>query len=345
MDPRLEKIIRRSKSFEFAQKDRLIYKFSKILSLIFILFCALLLFLPWQQTAEGHGKILAFSPGQRVQVLTSPLEGRVRKWNVREGQNVRAGELIAEMEDVDPDILIRIQQEKAALERKKKSIQMALDSAQNDVERQLQLFKEGISSERSVEVAKINLAKQKNDLASLQAELARVEIKESRQSKQTVLAPSSGTINTILVGEGFELIKPGQPIASIVPDTSERYVELNVEAQDLPFLQVGQKVLLQFEGWPILQLSGLPELSMGTFQGNLKLIDSADDGNGQFRVVVEPYKSAPWPKPEFLRQGIRAHGWIQMKRVPLWFEIWRRLLSLPPQNIPTDSYMVYKKEQ
>lgn len=338
MENRIEKIIRRSKAFEFAQKGKKIYWFSKLLLGIFILVSIVVFFLPWQQTSQGYGKITAFSPGQKIQNLTSPLEGRIKQWNVREGQKVKPGDVIAELEDIDPQIISRIEEEIAAVKRKIRSMTIAFESAKNDVSRQEKLVVEGISSPRSLEIAKIKLAQQQNDLAAADAELARLEVKLSRQSMQNIEARIPGTINSILAGENYELIKPGQPLATIVPDSDERYAEVFIPAQDLPFIKVGQSVLLQLEGWPILQLSGLPELSIGTFKGQLKIIDSADDGNGFFRLIIEPKELALWPKPELLRQGLRVKAWVQMQKVPLWFEIWRNLLSLPPQPLTKDLY-------
>ena len=338
METRIEKIVRRSKSFRFAQKDRQVYFVSKVLMWAFCCLVVFCLVMPWQQTAEGAGRVVAFLPGQRVQTLTSPLEGRIKKWHVQEGQRVNAGDLLAELEDIDPEILDRIQTEIVATRRRKEVLAVAIKAAQNDVDRQKALFLEGISSEKSVELAKIKLSQQQNELASAQGELARLLTKNSRQSMQRIEAKSSAIINSILVGENFELIKTGQPLATVVPETPERFAELLIHAKDLPFISQGQKVLLQFEGWPILQLSGIPELSIGTFAGSLKLIDSADDGNGRFRVIVEPYPDSPWPKPLFLKQGLRAKGWIQMAKVPVWFEIWRNLLSLPPQDMTKDFY-------
>jgi hypothetical protein len=111
-------------------------------------------------------------------------------------------------------------------------------------------------------------------------------------------------------------------------------VELFLKGKDLPFVKIGQPVQLQFDGWPILQISGLPELSVGTFRGYVKIIDPADDGKGNFRIIVKPSENDIWPSPRLLRQGVKARGWVAMNRVPLWFEIWRSLMSLPPMPVP-----------
>jgi hypothetical protein len=37
-----------------------------------------------------------------------------------------------------------------------------------------------------------------------------------------------------------------------------------------------------------------------------------------------------WPKDIYLRQGMRAKGWVVLDRVSLGFEVWRQLNGFPP---------------
>jgi hypothetical protein len=87
-----------------------------------------------------------------------------------------------------------------------------------------------------------------------------------------------------------------------------------------------------------VQFSGFPELAIGTFGGKVRQIDSAALGNsGKFRILIEPAQMRPgevWPDQEFLRQGNQAIGWVFLNRVPLGYEIWRRLNGFPPVLSP-----------
>ena len=59
-----------------------------------------------------------------------------------------------------------------------------------------------------------------------------------------------------------------------------------------------------------------------------------DDGSGNFRVVVVPdnhfAREDGWHDERYLRQGVRANGWVLLRRVPLGYEIWRQLNGFPP---------------
>ena len=73
-----------------------------------------------------------------------------------------------------------------------------------------------------------------------------------------------------------------------------------------------------------------------TLSGKVISVDSIDNGKGQYRILVQPddrdpdWPGAEWPEGRFLRQGVRAHGWVLLNRVPLWFEAWRRMNAFPP---------------
>lgn len=76
-----------------------------------LLFASALIFVPWQQSVRGGGRVIAYSPQERQQYVEAPLEGRVVAWHVQEGSKVKRGDLLAEMSDNDPLILGRIQTE------------------------------------------------------------------------------------------------------------------------------------------------------------------------------------------------------------------------------------------
>lgn len=123
-------------------------------------------------------------------------------------------------------------------------------------------------------------------------------------------------------------------------------VEINIDGNDQPLVKPGDKVRLQFEGWPAVQFVGWPSAAVGTFAGKVHLVDPTTNDKGQFRVLVVPDKhherDLPWPDQQYLRQGVRANGWVLLQRVPLGWELWRRLNGFPqtvakeePKSPPT----------
>ncbi|MDE5005162.1 efflux RND transporter periplasmic adaptor subunit, partial [Francisella tularensis subsp. holarctica] len=73
-------------------------------------------------------------------------------------------------------------------------------------------------------------------------------------------------------GLGGVIVKDTDVLATIVPDSKSRIVELWVNSMDVPLVKIGDKVMLQFEGWPAVQFSGWPQVSLGTFEGEVIFI-------------------------------------------------------------------------
>lgn len=64
-----------------------------------------LIFIPWQQTVTGYGTVSVFSAMDRPQNIEAQISGRVVSWNIQEGQTVAAGDVIAELDDIDSKFL------------------------------------------------------------------------------------------------------------------------------------------------------------------------------------------------------------------------------------------------
>jgi membrane fusion protein, adhesin transport system len=169
------------------------------------------------------------------------------------------------------------------------------------------------------------------EIANARAELQRMEVRVARQTLQTVKAPREGTIFRLLEQPSGNQMKVGQAIAILIPEASTPVVELAMKGNDIPLINVGRKVRLQFEGWPALQFAGWPSVAVGTFGGEVILVDQADDGKGKFRILVAPDPNdEPWPNRQYLRQGVRANGWVLLNEVKVWFELWRQFNGFPP---------------
>ena len=393
--------------------------------LLLVFFAAVVLAMacaPWQQNARGSGRVIAYAPVERQQAVDAPVAGRVTHWHVKEGDHVEKGDDLVEIVDTDPDILLRLGQEReaqrarvvaakaraeaiagrvisltasreAAIRAAEGRARMAgdrinaasravhaseqqVETARLNQDRQRALLAEGLASKRVLEVADLDMVRARTDLERAQAaesaarseesalvadrmraetdgaasindamatraaadseiatangELARIEVRLARQQTQAVKAPRTGTVLRVVAKQGGEMVKDGDVLAIIVPDTEERAVELLIDGNDVPLVTPGRAVRLQFEGWPAVQFAGWPEVAVGTFGGTVAFVDAADDGKGHFRAVVIPDGKQPWPATRFLRQGTRANGWVLLDTVRLGYEVWRQFNGFPP---------------
>lgn len=392
-----------------------------------------LAWVPWQQTAIGQGGVVAFAPTDRPQRVDAPFTGRVEEWLVTEGQQVKAGDPIARLSDIDPDYVQRLESQRSAVldrvaaatarvssyksqqaayervgelaveaarlevkmaeqkvlaaQQKRSAAVAAERTARLQRERIRRLKSEGLASQREVELASLSLAKAETELRSATAgvsearayetaaqakqlredaqagakvasagaetqkseaevayargELVKIESALARQESRMVRTPRNGYVLELAGHAGGMVVKQGEQLSTIVPLGGRIAVELWVDGNDAPLVNDERRVRLQFEGWPALQMSGWPNLAVGTFGGRVAFVDRASRKEGSFRVVVIPdEQDRPWPDREFLRQGVRAKGWVLLDEVSVGYELWRQFNGFPravPRRGATDA--------
>ena len=150
-----------------------------------------------------------------------------------------------------------------------------------------------------------------------------------RNGMYYIKASQNGYINRALQSGIGETIKEGTPIATIMPSEYDIAVETYVNPIDLPLLSKGEKVRVWFDGWPTIVFSGWPDMSYGTFGGEIVAIENFISENGKYRVLIAPDKNEDkWPKQ--LSIGSGAQTIALLNNVPVWFELWRTLNGFPP---------------
>jgi multidrug efflux pump subunit AcrA (membrane-fusion protein) len=301
------------------------------LVVIFVLFMMVFLIaIPWQQTASGSGKVMAYLPQDRVQNIHTTVTGRINKWFVREGSFVKKGGQIMEIIDIDPNYMERLKVEYQASKSQYEASVAVVKTAKFDYDRQTDLYSKGISSRKDMEQAIIAYKNAQSAEAQALANYTQMQSRLSRQQSQLVLAPSDGTILRLLVGTSSVVVNQGQVVAIFVPKSKNLSAHLFIRGNDLPLVHEGRKVRLQFEGWPAIQFSGWPSVAVGTFGGVVSFVDQSATPEGLFRVIIIPERGEKWPESRFIRQGTRVNGWILLNNVSLGYEFWRQFNGFPP---------------
>lgn len=318
-------------STQALQPPRLLRVFALLLCLALLLLGALLVLLPWRQTASGLGQVVSLEPTGRVQSVTAAVSGRIRHWHVHEGQAVRQGEPLVDLADNDPQYAERLAAERLAAQAALEATRAASRTARIDVDRRQRLFDRGLAAQRDVEAAQIRWQELQARVAAAQADLLKVETAISRQSTQRVLAPRDGTILRLHGGDTSTYVSAGDELVSFAPEPQQRVVELMVSGLDAALILPGQPVRLAFEGWPAVQFSGWPSVAVGTFAGVVRFVDPTAMPGGRFRLLVAETASTPWPEQRYLRLGSRARGWVLLNEVSLGYELWRQLNLFPPE--------------
>jgi multidrug efflux pump subunit AcrA (membrane-fusion protein) len=168
--------------------DRL--RFSARLAVtLLLLFAFVIAFVPWTQTITATGLLSAYSPYERPQDIESQITGRLKKWHVYEGVRVKQGELILEMDDVDPnfmapELLTLLEKQKAALEQNRTAALERADQLTERIKAMQSIVKAaGPSAEARVRESdnKVRAAEQRIVSARIAADTAELNVNRTQE--------------------------------------------------------------------------------------------------------------------------------------------------------------------
>jgi RND family efflux transporter MFP subunit len=218
------------------------------------------------------------SPGEavtnRMITVKSEVSGIIKKLNVEEGQHVKEGDLLLELDDRQ----YRLELERAQADRLSKLSELLLEKrfegaetavdqseldqiqkAKKEYERIQQLYTKGMVSEnefddayRQYELALIQSGEKKDEIRSAskgltQAEIA-VKTAQMNLEKAKILAPFSGIITDIQVSPQ-EHITGGRELFVLV-NISRIQVHATVLESEIGKMKRGREVVLRFSAYP-----------------------------------------------------------------------------------------------
>ncbi len=216
----------------------------------------------WRSTLSAVGTIESF---QGV-TLRSEIEGRILNIAFQSGAQVKAGDLLVELEASD---------EQAQL----KSLEAASRLATAALQRAKELRANNTNTEVELETAEATHAQA----------IAGVERLRSTLAKKRIVAPFAGRVGIRQVNIG-QFLNKGDTIVTLEA-INPAYVDFALPQQELPFLQAGLPVHVRVDAFP-----------GRTFEGRIEAIDprvSSETRNVRVRAVV------PNPE-EVLRPGFFA---------------------------------------
>ncbi len=172
---------------------------------------------PFTRFAAVQAKVAA----QDLISASAEMPGRVIALNVREGQQISRGNLIARIDTEQIDNQIA-------------ELETALELATTLYERQSNLWERQIGSE-------IQLLELRNNKERLEKNLANLQLQKERSS---VYAPINGVVENVLIKQG-EMAQPGSPIVQIL-DMNNLKVVASVPEVYLGKVKRGDRVRIEF---------------------------------------------------------------------------------------------------
>ena len=110
-------------ALRLAKSSRTARRVARVLLVLLAVACLALGFAPWQQSVSGTGRITAYAPLQRQQTIEAPISGRIVRWGdqVFDGALVEEGHFILEIQDLDPNLQLRQEEQLAATVREREA--------------------------------------------------------------------------------------------------------------------------------------------------------------------------------------------------------------------------------
>lgn len=214
--------------------------------------------------------------------LKSKVGGEVEQLRLREGQDVREGDVIARVDT--RNLQAQYDREAAAVEKASAD----LDLARLNRDKNRQLLEQKFISQNTFEQTESAYA---GSVASFKLAEAQARVAKINLDDALIRAPFSGTIAKRLVQPG-EKVSPDSSIVTLV-DLKQMVLEAAVPAAEIPAVRVGQKVRFRVGGF-----------GDRMFEGEVQRINPMTADNSR---AITIYISVPNPDSA-LKGGMFAQG-------------------------------------
>ncbi len=201
-------------------------------------------------TQGEFGEIEGFTQPFRRIDLSSDETGAIATLNVREGERVEAGDVVASLDSRVQSIQLQIAKKMASSTSQRSAAAKSLTKRQAISQRLAQMHHQGHASESeiiradlelSIAESKYNTAVEEAAIREIEAERAAVQL-----ARRTITAPFNGQIAKIHSREG-EFLSPLHPEICTIVQTDKLLATFNVSSDQAKQFSVGQTYELRLE--------------------------------------------------------------------------------------------------
>jgi HlyD family secretion protein len=265
---------------------------------------------------SASGKI---EPKKTVNISAQTM-GRVTRLGVQEGDRVKAGQFLLQIDPVNAEAAVRrdvaaVAGAETSLEQSRVGLQSGranLEVARQNLKRQQELWSAGLTTRETLERAQAEVEVRESDLKAREQEIKTRETQLNQQraglaaSQHTLAqvrfdAPFDGIVTRRNVEEGENVVigtmNNAGTVLLTVADMSTIEAEVEVDETDIPFVQVGQRAKIMIDAMADREFIGVV-----TEIGNSP-IQTAGSGTTRtatnFKVTVTIEGQIPEVRPGF----------------------------------------------
>jgi HlyD family secretion protein len=208
---------------------------------------------PWGRGGNDGPIKLSGTIEARDADLSFQVSGRIATMPVDEGSAVKAGEVVATLDDSDYKLgLRRAQAEYAAARANVAQAKARLKFTSSELHRLLPLADKQLVSPQQLEQAQTNNETAKADLQGANAQVkvtaAALNTAQHQLDYIKLTAPNDGMISARLAEIG-EVVQAGKPVFSL-SETAHPWVRAYINETDLSRVRIGQEAEVRVDGLP-----------------------------------------------------------------------------------------------